>query len=204
MQVITIHPDNPQPRLVARATEVLRHDGLIVYPTDSCYALGCTMRAGDALDRLRRIRGIDDRHHLTLMCRDLADFGTYARIDNAQFRFLRQHTPGAYTFILAGTREIPRRILHSNRRTIGVRVPDHPIALALLAELGEPLVSSTLTLPGDDDPLDDLDEIRERLGRQVDAIVDGGSCGTTPTTVVDLSADGLVLVREGSGPIDWT
>ncbi len=201
-QLLSIHPQNPQARLVSRAVDVLRAGGVIVYPTDSCYALGCLIGDPDALDRLRRIREVDARHHLTLMCRDLADFGTYARIDNSRFRLLKSMTPGCYTFILQATRELPRRVLHVNRKTIGVRIPDHRVAQALLAALGEPLVSTTLALPGDALPLDDPMAIHERLRKTVDAVIDSGSCGTIPTTVIDLTGPDPVVVRVGNGSIE--
>ncbi len=200
-QLLSIHPQSPQARLVTRAVEILRAGGVIVYPTDSCYALGCAIGDSDALDRLRRIRDIGPRHHLTLMCRDLSDFGTYAQIDNARFRLLKTMTPGSYTFILHATRELPRRILHANRKTIGVRIPDHPVAQALLKVFGEPLVSTTLTLPGDTVPLDDAIEIQARLKTAVDGVIDSGPCGTTPTTVIDLTGPEAVVIRVGKGPI---
>jgi tRNA threonylcarbamoyl adenosine modification protein (Sua5/YciO/YrdC/YwlC family) len=199
--LLSIHPKNPQARLIARAVEVLRADGVIVYPTDSCYALGCLIGAGDALDRLRKIRGVDAKHHLTLMCRDLSDFGTYARVDNARFRLIKTLTPGPYTFILQATRELPKRVLHASRKTIGVRIPEHGVVQALLAALGEPLVSTTLTLPGDELPLDDAMEIEERLGGVIDALIDSGSCGTTPTTVIDLTGEQPAVTRIGIGSI---
>jgi tRNA threonylcarbamoyl adenosine modification protein (Sua5/YciO/YrdC/YwlC family) len=197
---LAIHPDDPQPRLIRQAADIVRGSGLIVYPTDSCYALGCCMAARGALDRLRAIRGIDERHHLTLMCRNLSDFGVYARIDNAQFRVLKAMTPGSYTFILAGTHELPRHVLHARRKSIGVRIPNHRVALALLEEVGEPLVSSTLSLPGAEAPLDDPEEILDVLGKQIDLVIDSGSCGTTPTTVIDLIGPPTV-VRVGKGPV---
>ena len=158
---LSVHPDDPQPRFVAQAAAVLREGGVIALPTDSCYALGCALGDKDALERIRQIRGVDDRHHLTLMCRDLSEIATYARVDNAQYRLLKATTPGAYTFILEGTKELPRRLLHPKRKTIGLRVPEHPVVSALLAELGEPLLSSTLLLPDEDEPLSDAEEIRE-------------------------------------------
>jgi tRNA threonylcarbamoyl adenosine modification protein (Sua5/YciO/YrdC/YwlC family) len=200
--LLSIHPKNPQARLIARAVEVLRAGGVIVYPTDSCYALGCLISAGDALERMRKIRGIDAKHHLTLMCRDLSDFGTYARVDNARFRLIKTLTPGPYTFILQATRELPKRVLHASRKTIGVRIPDHPVVQALLAALGEPLVSTTLSLPDADEPLDDAAEIDERLGGVIDALIDSGSCGTTPTTVIDLTGEQPAVTRVGNGSIE--
>jgi tRNA threonylcarbamoyl adenosine modification protein (Sua5/YciO/YrdC/YwlC family) len=199
--LLSVHPKNPQARLIARAVEILRADGVIVYPTDSCYALGCLIGASDALERLRRIRGIDAKHHLTLMCRDLSDFGTYARVDNARYRLIKTLTPGPYTFILQATRELPKRVLHASRKTIGVRIPDHGVVQALLAALGEPLVSTSLILPGAAEPLDDAMEIEERLGGVIDALIDSGSCGTTPSTVIDLTAEEPVITRVGNGSI---
>ena len=173
-----------------------------MYPTDSCYALGCRIGDKAAMERLRRIRSIDDRHLLTLVCRDLAEIGQYARVDNSQFRLLKAATPGPYTFVLHATREVPKRLMHPSRRTIGLRVPDHKVAQALLAELKEPLLSSTLILPGDDVPLNDPGEIRERLGRSVDAVIDAGSCGLVTTTVVDLTGDTPVVTRAGKGAVE--
>lgn len=200
-QYFLIHPTHPQARLVARAAEIVRGGGVIAYPTDSCYALGCHAGDKDAMLRLRRIRGVDERHHFTLMCRDLSELGSYARVDNARYRLLKTLTPGSYTFILEATKELPRRILHPRRKTIGLRVPDHPVALALLAELGEPLLSTTLILPGDEAPLEDAREIRERLEHDVDLVLDGGPCGTVPTTVVDLTGPAPEVVRAGKGPV---
>jgi tRNA threonylcarbamoyl adenosine modification protein (Sua5/YciO/YrdC/YwlC family) len=200
-QYFEIDPRHPQPRLIARAAEIVRAGGVIAYPTDSCYALGCHTGDKDAMLRLRRIRRVDERHHFTLMCRDLSELGTYARVDNARYRLLKALTPGSYTFILEATRELPRRLLHPRRRTIGLRVPDHPVAQALLAALGEPLLSSTLALPDDELPLNDGREIRRRLEHDVDLVLDGGSCGTEPTTVVDLTGAAPQIVREGKGPI---
>jgi tRNA threonylcarbamoyl adenosine modification protein (Sua5/YciO/YrdC/YwlC family) len=200
-QYFVIHPTHPQARLIARAAEIVRAGGVIAYPTDSCYALGCHVGDKSAMERLRRIRGVDERHHFTLMCRDLSEIGAFARVDNAQYRLLRMLTPGSYTFILEGTKDLPRRILHPRRKTIGLRVPDHPVALALLAELGEPLLSTTLILPGDDAPLEDAGEIRARLERDVELVLDGGPCGTAPTTVVDLTGAAPEVLRAGKGPV---
>jgi tRNA threonylcarbamoyl adenosine modification protein (Sua5/YciO/YrdC/YwlC family) len=200
-QFFSIHPDNPQPRLIRKAAEIVRAGGVIAYPTDSCYGLGCHIGDKTALERLRRIRDIDETHHLTLMCRNLAEAGTFAQIDNAQFKLLKSATPGSYTFILTATREVPRRLLHPKRKTIGIRVPDHPIALALLEELQEPLLSATLTMPGDATPLSDAQEIRDRLEHDLDLIVDGGHCGAEPTTVIDLTTDTPQLVRKGQGAL---
>jgi tRNA threonylcarbamoyl adenosine modification protein (Sua5/YciO/YrdC/YwlC family) len=200
-QYFVIHPTHPQPRLIARAAEIVRGGGVIAYPTDSCYALGAHVGDKAAMERMRRIRGVDERHHFTLMCRDLSELGTYARVDNRQYRLLKALTPGSYTFILEGTKDLPRRILHPRRKTIGLRVPDHAVALALLAELGEPLLSSTLILPGDEAPLEDAAEIRSRLEGDVALVLDGGPCGTAPTTVVDLTGAAPEVLREGKGPI---
>jgi tRNA threonylcarbamoyl adenosine modification protein (Sua5/YciO/YrdC/YwlC family) len=200
-QYFEIDPRHPQPRLIARAAEIVRAGGVVAYPTDSCYALGCHTGDKDAMLRLRRIRRVDERHHFTLMCRDLSELGTYARVDNARYRLLKALTPGSYTFILEATRELPRRLLHPRRRTIGLRVPDHPVAQALLAALGEPLLSSTLALPDEELPLNDGREIRRRLEHDVELVLDGGSCGTEPTTVVDLTGPAPQIVREGKGPI---
>jgi tRNA threonylcarbamoyl adenosine modification protein (Sua5/YciO/YrdC/YwlC family) len=200
-QYFEIHADHPQHRLIARAAEIVRGGGVIAYPTDSCYALGCHLGDKDAMHVLRRIRGVDERHHFTLMCRDLSEIGTYARVDNQRYRLLKALTPGSYTFILESTKEVPRRLLHPRRRTIGLRVPDHRVAQALLAELGEPLLSATLILPGDAAPLDDAREIRARLEHELALVLDGGSCGTEPTTVVDLTGPVATIVREGRGPV---
>ena len=201
-QLFSIHPENPQPRLIRRAVEIVRAGGVIVYPTDSCYALGCHLGDKAAMERIRAIRQVDERHHFTLVCRDLAEIGTYARVDNPQFRLLKSATPGSYTFILKASRELPKRLLHPRRRTIGLRVPDHRVVRALLEELGEPLLSSTLMLPGDDRPLNDAQEIRGRMEHQVDLILDCGSCGITPTTVVDLTGDQPVITRQGKGSVE--
>ena len=200
-QYFVIHPTHPQPRLIARAAEIVRGGGVIAYPTDSCYALGAHVGDKAATETMRRIRGVDERHHFTLMCRDLSELGTYARVDNRQYRLLKALTPGSYTFILEGTKDLPRRILHPRRKTIGLRVPDHPVAAALLAELGAPLLSTTLLLPGDEAPLEDAAEIRRRLESDVALVLDGGPCGTTPTTVVDLTGAAPEVVREGKGSI---
>ena len=200
-QFFSIHPIDPQPRLIRKAADIVREGGVIAYPTDSCYGLGCHIGDKTALERLRRIRGIGENHHLTLMCRDLAEVGGFARIDNAQFKLLKSVTPGSYTFILLATREVPRRLLHPRRKTIGVRVPDHPVALALLAELGEPLLSATLSLPDDTRPLSDAQEIRERLEHELDLIIDSGPCGDEPTTVIDLTGDTPALIRSGRGAV---
>ena len=198
-QFFTLHPTHPEPRLIKRAVEIVRQGGVIAYPTDSCYALGCHIGDKAAMERIRTIRDVDERHHFTLVCRDLSEIGTFAKVNNAQYRQLKAHTPGSYTFILQATRELPRRLAHHKRATIGVRVPQHPATQALLAELNEPLLSSTLIMPGDDLPLNDAAEIRARLNHQVDLILDGGACGVEPTTVIDLSADDPILVRRGKG-----
>jgi tRNA threonylcarbamoyl adenosine modification protein (Sua5/YciO/YrdC/YwlC family) len=200
-QLLSVHPDNPQPRLIRLAADLIRQGGVVVYPTDSCYALGCRIGDKTAMQRIRTIRALDERRHLTLVCRDLAEIGQYARVDNTQFRLLKAVTPGSYTFLLKATREVPKRLMHPSRRTIGLRVPDHAVAQALLAELQEPLLSSTLILPGDDAALNDAEEIRDRLGRAVDAVLDAGSCGIVPTTVVDLTGDAPLIVRAGKGDI---
>lgn len=200
-RVVNIHPDTPQPRLLVQAAEFIRNGALVALPTDSCYALGCHLGDKEALDRIRLIRQIDDRHHLTLMVRDLSEIATYARVDNAQYRLLKATTPGSYTFILEGSKELPRRVLHPKRKTIGLRIPDHPVALALLEELGEPLLTCTLQLPGDELPLTEGWEIQDRLEDQLELILDGGPCGTEPTTVVDLTGSSPELIRAGRGPL---
>ena len=188
--------------MLAQAAEILRAGGVVAIPTDSCYALGCCLGDKDALERIRRIREVDDRHHLTLMCRDLSEIAQFARVDNAQYRLLKATTPGSYTFILEGTKELPRRVLHPKRKTIGLRVPDHKVALSLLAELGEPLLTSTLMLPGDESPLTEGWEIQDRLDDHLELILDGGYCGTEPTTVIDLTNWPPELVRAGRGLLD--
>jgi tRNA threonylcarbamoyl adenosine modification protein (Sua5/YciO/YrdC/YwlC family) len=198
-QFFTLHPTHPEPRLIKRAAEIVRNGGVIAYPTDSCYALGAHIGDKTAMERIRKIRDVDERHHFTLVCRDLSEIGTFAKVNNAQYRLLKAHTPGSYTFILQATRELPRRIAHPKRATIGVRVPEHVAALALLAELNEPLLSSTLMLPNEAEPLNDAEEIRAKLNHQVDLILDGGACGVVPTTVIDLSGDEPILVRQGKG-----
>lgn len=199
---VSIHPQDPQARLLTQAAEALRSGGVIALPTDSCYALGCCLGDKDAVERIRRIRGVDDRHHLTLMCRDLSEIAQFARVDNAQYRLLKAVTPGSYTFILEGTKELPRRVLHPKRKTIGLRVPNHKIALALLEELGEPLLTSTLVLPGDELPLTEGWEIQDRLDDLLELILDGGHCGTEPTTVIDLTTMPPELIRAGRGPLE--
>jgi tRNA threonylcarbamoyl adenosine modification protein (Sua5/YciO/YrdC/YwlC family) len=198
-QFFQIHPENPQIRLVRRAVEILRGDGVIVYPTDSSYAFGCQIGAKDAMERIRRIRRLDDKHHFTLVCRDLSEITTYAKIDNQAFRLLKALTPGPYTFIHEATKQVPRRLLHPRRKAIGIRVPDNAICRDLLAELDQPILSTTLILPDDDRPLTDPDEMRERLDKLVDLVIDGGFCGLEPTTVVDMIADPPQVARVGKG-----
>ncbi len=200
-QFFTIHPDNPNPRLIHHAAAVLRNGGVVAYPTDSCYALGCHLDDKDAVARIRQIRQLDEHHHLTLMCRDLSEISRYARVDNAKFRLLKSNTPGSYTFILEATKEVPKRLQHPKRSTIGMRIPDHPVALALLEELGEPLLSTTLILPEEEGPLNDAEHIRELLEKQVDLVIDGGSVGVDFTTVIDLTGDAPVLLRRGKGDV---
>ncbi|MDR2508024.1 MAG: threonylcarbamoyl-AMP synthase [Candidatus Accumulibacter sp.] len=198
---LSIHTDDPQPRLLMQAAGALREGGVVALPTDSCYALGCALGDKEAMERIRRLRGVDERHHLTLMCRDLSEIAQFAHVDNAQYRLLKAATPGSYVFILEGTKELPRRVLHPKRKTIGLRVPDHRAALALLDELGEPLLTSTLQLPGDETPLTEGWEIQDRLGDRLDMILDGGHCGIEPTTVVDLTRLPPELVRAGRGAL---
>ena len=198
---LSIHPEAPQPRLLAQVAEVLGEGGVAASPTDSCYSLCCKLGDKEAVERIRHIRNVDERHHLTLMCRDLSEIAQFARVDNAQYRLLKAATPGSYTFILEGTKELPRRVLHPKRKTIGLRIPDHPVAQALLEVLGEPLLTSTLMLPGDDLPLTEGWEIQERLDDHLDLIVDGGHCGIEPTTVIDLSQMPPQLRRTGRGAL---
>ena len=200
-QFFQVHPDNPQPRLLKQTAALLARGGIAAVPTDSSYALVCQLDDKAAADALRRIRGIDDKHHLTLLCRDLSELSAYARVDNKQFRMLKAATPGPYTFILEATKEVPRRLAHPKKRTVGVRIPDSPVVRALLRELGQPLLSSTLLLPGQDDPMTDGWSIKEELDHQVDAVLDAGDCGTVPTTVVDWSEGEPVVVREGAGDV---
>ena len=198
-QYFELHPQNPQPRLIRQAVQILRGGGLIAYPTDSCYALGCHVGDAAALERIRRLRAADRHHHYTLVCADLAEIGRYARIETWQFRLLKAATPGPFTFLLPATRETPRRLQHAQRRTIGIRIPDHPVPRLLLAELGEPIMSSTLLLPGESVPLTDGREIRARLEHELDAVLDAGNCGLEPTTVVDLAATPPRILRQGRG-----
>lgn len=198
-QFFTIYPNNINVRLIRQAVDILRDGGIVVYPTDSCYALGCHLEDKDAVARIRRIRKLDEQHHLTLMCRDLSEISHYARVDNHKFRLLKANTPGNYTFILDATKEVPKRLQHPKRSTVGIRVPDHPVALALLEALGEPMLSSTLILPDEVWPLNDAELIRELLGKQVAAVIDGGAVGVDFTTVIDLSGDQPILLRQGKG-----
>ena len=201
-QFFSLHPEHPQPRLIRQAAQIMREGGLVAFPTDSAYALGGHTGDNELLSRIRRIRGVDERHHFTLICRDLSEIATYARVDNAQYRLLKATTPGPYTFILEGTKELPRRVLHPKRKTIGLRVPAHSVALALLEELNEPLLTTTLLLPGDEEPMTEGWEIRDRLDGEVDLILDGGHCGILPTTVVDLTSSSPELIRAGRGALE--
>jgi len=200
-QFYQIHPDNPQVRLIRSAADIVRGGGVVVYPTDSAYALGCHIGDKNALDRIRRIRKLDDRHNFTLVCRDLSEIATYAKVDNTVYRLLRHSTPGPYTFILKATSEVPRRLMHPKRKTVGLRVPDNRIAAALLADLGEPLMSVTLIMPGEEYPMLDPYDIRDTLQHEVDLVIDGGYCGMEPTTVVDLADDVPVILRVGKGDV---
>lgn len=200
-QYFAIHPTHPQPRLIRQAAEIVRRGGLIAYPTDSCYALGCQLGDAGAQARLRRVRGVDEKHHLTLMCRDLSEIAAYAIVDNTQFRLLKTATPGSYTFILRATREVPRRLMHPRRKSIGVRVPAHAAARALLAEMGEPMLSATLLLPGSDAAPSDAPQIRAALEHQLDLVIDSGPCGTVPSTVIDLTGEAPLVLRAGKGPL---
>lgn len=201
-QFFQIHPVNPQQRLIRNAVDIIRNDGLVAYPTDSTYALGCHVGDKHGMERIRRIRGLDDSHNFTLVCRDLSEISIYARIGNSAYRLLKAFTPGPYTFILRATHEVPRRLQHPKRKTIGIRVPGHPICQALLSELGEPLMSSTLLLPGREFPETDARDIRDRLEHELDLIIDGGGGGLEPTTVIDLVENVPVIVRTGCGPVD--
>lgn len=199
-QFFSIHPDNPQERLIKQAANMLHNGAVGVLPTDSCYALVCSLGDKKAMERIQAIRQLDVRHHFTLLCHDLSQLGSYARVDNTQFRLLKAATPGSYTFILTATKEVPARTMHPKRKTIGLRVPDNVIARALLAEVGEPLLSCTLMLPGDDEPLTDAYDIQDSLGHAVDWVIDGGWCGIEPTTVIDMT-DGIELIRQGKGDV---
>ncbi|MEU7588018.1 L-threonylcarbamoyladenylate synthase [Micromonospora sp. NPDC049230] len=196
-----VHPENPQPRIIGQVADLIRGGGLVAYPTDSCYALGVQLGNADGLDRIRQIRHLDDRHHFTLVCRDFAQLGQFVQISNSVFRLVKASTPGSYTFILPATREVPRRMQHPKKRTVGVRVPRHTVTQALLAELAEPLVSSTLVLPGDDEPMTQGWEIKERLDHQLDAVLDAGDCGRESTTVIDLSGPEPEILRRGAGDV---
>ncbi len=198
-QLFSIHPDNPQHRLIKQAVEIINKGGVVVYPTDCAYALGCHMGDKSAVDRIRRIRKLDDKHNFTLVCRDLSDLSIYAKVDNSTYRLLKAHTPGAYTFILRATGEVPRRLLHPKRRTIGLRIPNDPITLALLDHLGEPLISTSLILPGDEYPLTEPYDIRETLQHSVDLVIDGGYCGMEETTVISLIDEIPEVIRVGVG-----
>ena len=201
-QYFEIHPDNPQKRLIRRAVEILREGAVIAYPTDSSYALGCIIGDKGAMETIRRIRDLDNKHNFTLMCRDLSQIATYAKVSNSAFRLLKAHTPGAYTFIFKATHEVPRRLQHPKRRTIGIRIPNHPISQALLEELGEPLMSSTLILPDEDLPEVDPQAIRARLEHETGLVIDGGGCRPEPTTVIDMTGETVAVLREGLGPTD--
>ncbi|MFZ5538523.1 MAG: L-threonylcarbamoyladenylate synthase [Pseudomonadota bacterium] len=201
-QVFTVHPHSPQIRLLRQAAQLIDHGALAAIPTDSCYALVCHLDDKAAVDRLRRIRRIDERHNLSLLCRDLSEISAYAQVDNRQYRLLKVATPGPYTFILDATREVPRRLSHPSRKTIGIRIPDHPVAAALLDVLGEPLIGSTLMLPGDELPLNDVEDIRARLEHDIDVIVDAGACGVEPTTIIDLTGREAVVLRQGRGALE--
>lgn len=198
-QIINIHPEDPQPRLIRQAVDVLREGGIIIYPTDSTYALGCHIGEKAALDRIRWIRQLHDKHNFTLMVPDLSSIANYARVSNSAFRLLKAYTPGPYTFILTATPEVPRRLMHPKRKTIGIRVPDNNVAQALMAELGEPIMSTSMILPDEEHPLSEVHELEDRMGNLVDLILESGACGLEPTTVVDLVEGAPVLVREGRG-----
>ncbi|MFB7461197.1 MULTISPECIES: L-threonylcarbamoyladenylate synthase [unclassified Streptomyces] len=196
-----VHPDNPQPRAIRQVADSVRDGALIAYPTDSCYALGCRLGSRDGIERIRTIRHLDDRHHFTLVCQDFAQLGQFVRIDNDVFRSIKASTPGSYTFILPATREVPRMLQHPKKKTVGVRIPDHVVTQALLTELGEPLLSSTLLLPDEEEPLTQGWEIKDRLDHVLDAVVDSGDCGTEPTTVIDFSGGEAEIVRRGAGDV---
>ncbi len=200
-QFFQIHPDNPQPRLIRQAVEIIKHGGVIAYPTDSSYALGCAIGNKDAMESIRRIRLVDDAHNFTLVCSDLSEVSLYARIDNEEYRLMKRFTPGPYTFILSATREVPRRLQHARKKTIGLRVPDFPIVSALLSELREPIMSSTLIMPGEVLPLNDAGDIRERLEHQIDMVIDGGPCALEPTSVISLESGVPRVMRQGKGDV---
>ena len=197
-----VHPHNPQQRVLDNVADIVRSGALVAYPTDSCFALGCQLGNRDGLSRIRSIRQLDDRHHFTLVCQNFAQLGQFVHVDNNVFRAIKAATPGSYTFILPATAEVPRQLLHPKKKTVGVRIPDHVVTQALLAELGEPLLSSTLLLPGEDEPLTQGWEIKERLDHVVDAVLDSGDCGTEPTTVIDFSSGSAEIVRRGAGDTD--
>ena len=200
-QLFEVHPEHPQTRLLKQAAAFLHQGGVVAVPTDSSYALVCHLDDKAAVDQLRRIRGVDERHHLTLLCRDLSELASHARVDNQQYRLLKLATPGPYTFILEATKEVPRRVSHPSRRTIGLRVPDHRVTQALLAEMGQPLLATTLILPGESEPLNDAQAIREALQKRIQAVVDAGACPMAPTTVIDLSQGGAQVLRQGRGEL---
>ncbi len=198
-QFFQLHPENPQARLVKQAVQIISQGGIVALPTDSCYALVCHLDDKDAVLRLRRIRGVDEKHHLTLLCRDLSEIAQYAKVDNRQFRMLKAATPGPFTFILEATKEVPRRLSHPSRKTIGLRVPENRIAHAVLEELKQALLGTTLILPGDEEAITDAETIRERLEKQIDLVIDGGACSLTPTTVIDMTSEMPELLRHGRG-----
>jgi tRNA threonylcarbamoyl adenosine modification protein (Sua5/YciO/YrdC/YwlC family) len=200
-QFFQIHPENPQLRLIKQAAQIIQSGGIVALPTDSCYALVCQLDDKHAVERLRRIRGVDDKHHLTLLCRDLSEIAQYAKVDNRRYRMLKTATPGPYTFILEATKEVPRRLSHPQRKTIGLRVPENPIAQALLEELGQPLLGATLILPDESEPLTDPEEIRDHLEKLIELVIDGGACSLQPTSVIDLTEEQPVLLRQGRGDV---
>jgi tRNA threonylcarbamoyl adenosine modification protein (Sua5/YciO/YrdC/YwlC family) len=201
-QFFSVHPENPQSRLIKQAARIIDSGGVVALPTDSSYALAAHLDDKNATERIRRLRGVDDRHHMTLLCRDLSEIANYAQVDNRVYRLIKSVTPGPYTFILNATREVPRRLSHPQRKSIGIRVPSHPVAMALLAEFGQPLMSTTLIPAGDELPLNDAELIRLRMQRELDLIIDAGACAAQPTTVIDLSGEVPVLVRRGAGAVD--
>ncbi len=202
-QYFEIHPDNPQKRLIQQAVQIIDRGGLIIYPTDSSYALGCHIGDKRAMERIQRLRKVDSKHHFTLVCSDLSEIGVYAKVDNSAYRLMKTLTPGPYTFLLPATSEVPRRLMNPKRKTIGVRVPDHRITHALLEELGQPIMSSTLIEPGASEPLDDPEEIRDKYDKQVDLIIDGGHCGHEPTTVISLIDGSPEIIRHGKGDVSF-
>lgn len=202
-RLLEIHPKDPQPRLIGEVTEVLRNGGVVVYPTDSIYAVGCRLGDKDAIERIRRLRRLDRKHLFTLVCRDLSEIATYARVDNQMYRMLRRMTPGPYTFILPATKQVPKRLQHPRRRTVGIRVPTHPVTIAMIEDLGEPLLSTTMQLPDEEHPMTEAFEIFDKVGNDVDLVVDGGPCGMEPTTVLDLVASYPEVIRQGMGKADF-